>query len=128
MLGKTILSTSFLNSPSLHQFGNKVLRCLLKNNRECIPINPKEDAIEGVKCVKDLKDLGLPEKTALSFVTPPQVTLAMVEKAAGLGYKRIWMQPGSEDAAVITRCKELHLPVIAGGPCLLVELGCGDHE
>ena len=53
--------------------------------------------------------------------------LAVTEKvvvevvAAGIGH--IWMQPGAESAVAIDECTTAGLSVIAGGPCLLVELG-----
>jgi hypothetical protein len=36
------------------------------------------------------------------------------------------MQPGAESERAIERAEELGLSVIAGGPCLLVEIGRRD--
>ena len=109
-------------SPRRHKYGNKVLRCYLQHGRDAIPVHPRETAIEGVACAKDLASL--PRKVhGLSIITPPPVTEKLVEEAARLGITRLWMQPGAESPRAVQRAKELGLSVIAGGPCLLVVMG-----
>ena len=46
----------------------------------------------------------------------------MVEKAAEMGAEVLWMQPGAESPNAIRRARQLGREVIAGGPCVLVEL------
>jgi predicted CoA-binding protein len=104
------------------KYGNKVLRCYLQNDLVAWPVHPSEAEIEGVPCSPDLASL--PEAVhGLSIVTPPAITATLVEEAAKLGIKRLWMQPGAESNAAIARAKELGLTLIAGGPCILVALG-----
>jgi predicted CoA-binding protein len=38
------------------------------------------------------------------------------------GARRVWMQPGAESGAAIRKAEAAGLSVIAGGPCVLVEL------
>lgn len=58
-----------------------------------------------------------------------EVTVGILEEAAKLGISKIWLQPGCEDDSVISKQAELGLKdVIYGGPCVLVELGFGDHS
>jgi predicted CoA-binding protein len=85
-------------------------------------VHPKERVVEQVPAVPDLASL--PEKVrGVSIITPASVTERLVEEAAKAGIKRLWMQPGAESAAAIRRAEELGLSVIAGGPCVLIELG-----
>jgi uncharacterized protein len=107
------------------KFGNRVLRCLAASGREVWAVNPRETApeVEGRPCVADVASLPGPID-GLSIVTPPAVTEALIEEAARAGIRRVWMQPGAESAAAIRRAEELGLEPIAGGPCVLVELGC----
>ena len=56
-------------------------------------------------------------------ITPPKVTEAVVEEAGRLGIKHLWMQPGAESDAAVSRARELGMNVISGGPCVLVVLG-----
>ena len=104
------------------KYGNKVLRVYLQHNLPAFAVNPKVDTVEGVPTYPDLASL--PETVhGVSVITPPKVTEAIVEQAGELGIKNIWLQPGSESEAALSRAKELGMNVIAGGPCILVALG-----
>lgn len=104
------------------KFGNKVLRCYLQHYLTVYPINPIDDFIEGLSCLKELADL--PESVkSISIVTPPEITEIIVEQAIKKGIHNIWMQPGAESDAAIEICLKNNLNLIANGPCILVELG-----
>lgn len=106
------------------KYGNKVLRAYLAHHYTAYPVHPKEKVVEGIPAFPDLASL--PEKVrGLSIITPAVVTERLVEEAAKAGITRLWMQPGAESDAAIRRAGELGLSVIAGGPCVLVELGEG---
>ena len=104
------------------KYGNKVLRCYLQHGREVYPIHPSLGEVEGQQAYPSLADLPVPVPS-ISVITPPSVTEKIVEQAAQAGVKRIWMQPGADSPAAITRARELGMEVIAQGPCLLVVLG-----
>ena len=104
------------------KYGNKVLRSYMQSDLEAHPVHPREEEIEGLRAYPDLGSL--PEVPhGITVVTPPSVTEAVVEEAAQVGVKHVWMQPGAESDEAIARAAELGLGVIAGGPCLLVVLG-----
>ncbi|MFG0319004.1 MAG: CoA-binding protein [Planctomycetota bacterium JB042] len=107
------------------KYGNKVLRCYLQNGREAHPINPKGGTIEGRTAYPDLESVPEPID-GVSFITPPAVTLALLESCRERGIERVWMQPGSESPEVVARAEELGLDAIADGSCLLVVLGFRD--
>jgi len=107
------------------KYGNKVLRCYMQHGLEVHPINPRADQIEGLACVGSLTDLARPA-ASVSIITPPPITLAVVEEAAAAGYQRLWMQPGAESQEAVDRAQALGLDVIHSGPCLLVVLGYGE--
>ncbi|CAM9447558.1 unnamed protein product [Choristocarpus tenellus] len=109
------------------KFGNKVLRCYSNNGKEVTPVNPREDTIEGLKCVASLSSLTNLHGTAVSVVTPPAITLGVIEEVSRLGLTTpVWLQPGSENPEVIERANELGVALIHGGPCVLVQFGCSD--
>ncbi len=109
------------------KFGGKVLAACLRHGRVAFPVNPRERQVLGIRCVATLRDL--PEAVeAVSIVTPPAVTERIVEDAAAAGARRVWMQPGAESPRAVARAKELGLDVIAGGPCLIVELDALDER
>jgi predicted CoA-binding protein len=103
------------------KIGNQVLRAYLEAGRPVFPVNPTVDAVEGLKSYPDLASL--PEAVhGISVITPPHITESIVEQAAMLGIKHIWLQPGAESEQAVRRAEELGMNVIAGGPCLLVVL------
>ena len=107
------------------KYGNKVLRCYLQHGLEVYAVNPGATEVEGVASVSSLGQLPTPVR-GISVITPPDVTERVVENAPAAGAEFVWMQPGSESAAAVTRAETLGLTVISGGPCLLVALGFRD--
>lgn len=109
-------------STNRDKYGNKVLRCYMQNDLAVFPINPRADEIEGLPCYADLASA--PEKIhGLSIITPPAITEKVIDEAATLGIKHIWMQPGAESDTAIEKAEAHGMNVIASGPCLLVVLG-----
>ncbi len=106
-------------SANRDKYGNKVLRAYQQHGQEVYPINPRADAIEGLKAYPSLA--AVPVKLrAVSIITPPKVTEQVVKEAAAAGVKFVWMQPGAEDDEAIRTAENLGLEVIARGPCYLV--------
>lgn len=104
------------------KYGNKVLRCYMQNGREVVPVNPRADEVEGLKAVAGLAALGDPPP-AVSVITPPAITVKVIEEAAAAGIRHVWLQPGAESPEAIERAKSLGLDLIHSGPCVLVVLG-----
>ena len=104
------------------KYGNKVLRSYMQHGRDVVPVNPKDATVEGLAAVKSLSEIQ-PPPDAVSVITPPKVTEAVVEEAGRLGIRHLWMQPGAESDAAVTRARALGMNVISGGPCVLVVLG-----
>jgi len=113
-------------STDRHKYGNKVLRCYLQNGYQAVPVNPKEKEIEGIPCVATVLDLP-DDVTSISIITPPSVTEQVVDLAIQKGIRNIWMQPGAESSAAVSKCREHNINVIADGSCLLVVLGYHEH-
>ncbi len=104
------------------KYGNKVLRVYVQNDRPVYPVNPRADEVEGLKAYPDLASLPEPVH-GVSIITPPAVTEQIVEDAISLGIGHLWMQPGAESDAAVTRGEEAGISVIHSGPCILVVLG-----
>lgn len=107
------------------KFGNRVLRHYLRHGRTPVPVNPRVDTVEGLPAYPDLRAAvaAFPDLDRASIITPPAVTEAVVDEAIALGTIRmLWMQPGAESPAAIARARDAGIEVIAGGPCVLVEL------
>jgi uncharacterized protein len=127
----TVKIDTFLAAPAFavvgasddeRKFGHKCFVSYLKTGRKAYPVNPKVETVLGHTAYKTLTEI--PEKIeSVSIITPPAVTETVVDEAIALGVKNIWMQPGAESKAAVTRAEQAGINVIYGGPCLLVTLG-----
>ncbi|PFH53951.1 hypothetical protein AMATHDRAFT_72972 [Amanita thiersii Skay4041] len=126
-LQKTFLSSPFFAvvgaSKDPSKFGTKVLDWYKARNYDVTPVHPKESELEAIQTVKSITDLSSPKETSVSIITPPKVTLSILEQAKQLSIPALWLQPGAEDSAVVEFIKANNLSgrVIYGGPCILVE-------
>ncbi|HXV77430.1 MAG TPA: CoA-binding protein [Candidatus Polarisedimenticolaceae bacterium] len=108
-------------SRSRTKYGNKVLRAYLQTGRRVYPVNPNADDVEGLRAWPDLASL--PERPhALSIVTPPDTTQAIVRDAIELGIEHLWLQPGAEQDSAIGLAERAGCNIIHSGPCILVAL------
>lgn len=101
------------------KYGNKVLRAYQQHGMEVYPINPRATEIEGLKAYASLAEVPV-KLRAISVITPPAITLQIIEAAAAVGVRMVWMQPGAESIEAIRLAEALGMEVIAGGPCFLV--------
>lgn len=109
------------------KYGNKVLRCYMQHHYTVYPVNPNEPVIEGLNTIASLADLP-DEVHSISIITPPTITEKIIEQAIAKNIKHIWMQPGAESRAAIQACERHGINLIAGGPCILVQLGFKETE
>jgi predicted CoA-binding protein len=115
-------------SKNRNKIGNRVVFWYKKNmtdnsiheNKLLFPVNPKEKEIEGIPCISSLNSLPHPKLTSISIITPPSITIKLLEEGERLGIKHFWLQPGSEDEACLSFARDHELDVIAGGPCILI--------
>ncbi|RKP09395.1 NAD-P-binding protein [Thamnocephalis sphaerospora] len=108
-------------SSARQKFGNRVLRWYQDHNLPVTPVHPRETEIEGLPCVTSLEGLSDPTHTAVSVITPPSVTLTVLQQAKALGVPYVWLQPGAENAECVQYAEEQGLQLIYGGPCILVQ-------
>ncbi|KAJ7141226.1 NAD-P-binding protein [Mycena epipterygia] len=105
------------------KFGTKILNWYKARSMNVQPIHPKETHLEGIATVSTVAELPTPAETSISIITPPKVTLSILQSAFPLGVPAVWIQPGAEDESVVKWVKEngMEQRVIYGGPCILME-------
>ena len=82
------------NDPN--KYGNIIYKKLKFRGYEVYPVNPKYEEVEGDPCYRDLRSL--PRKPeVINMVVSPKRGKAIIEEAAELGIKNIWLQPGAYD-------------------------------
>jgi len=78
-----------------NKYGNKIYQDLRTKGYNVVPINPKEELIEGDKAYPSIESMEkLPD--IANFVVPPPVAMKIAQHIANLGIKHLWFQPGSE--------------------------------
>lgn len=82
------------------KFGQVVFRDLRKKGMDVVPVNPKADTIDGVKCYSSVSDLPA-DVRGLIFMTPKEETLAVAREAIAHGIKDLWVQQGAETMELI---------------------------
>jgi len=105
-------------SRSGKKFGNMVVKELKTKGYEIFPVHPEAKEIDGIACYPDLKSLnGKVDGVWISI--PPKKVPAILEEAAGIGLKNIWLQQGAWSNEVQQSIDQLGLPVISK-KCILM--------
>jgi predicted CoA-binding protein len=99
-------------SRNRHKFGNLAYTELKKRGYEVSAIHPTEKEIAGVPCSPNLTALRGKIDAVLISVRPQQA-LTVVEEAAAIGLKNVWLQQGAESSDVLDVAKRLRLNVVA---------------
>ncbi|KAJ7467141.1 NAD-P-binding protein [Mycena latifolia] len=105
------------------KFGTKILQWYQTRKLDVQPIHHRESHLEGLATLRSVAELPRPKETSISVVTPPTVTLSILQTALPLGVPAVWIQPGAADESVAAWVKEngAEQRVIYGGPCILRE-------
>ena len=107
------------------KFGNKVLRWNIHTHLPVTPVHPVLLNIEEIPTITDVGQAIATQKTSLSIVTPPRVSLSVLQKYVNsVNACAFWLQPGSADTAVTLwiRQQPSHIQdkIIYTGSCILV--------
>ena len=79
-------------SSNPEKYGNIILHDLHDNGYHILPVNPKEEKIDGITCYKNLTEI--PEKIdVVVFVVPPQIAVNVLEEVVELGIQNVRFQP-----------------------------------
>jgi acyl-CoA synthetase (NDP forming) len=102
------------------KYGNKAVRAYLLNGFRVYPVNPKEEAIEGLKVYRSI--LEIPEEVdRATLYVPPKVGLKVIEEIAEKGVKELYFNPGSESDELVEKARKLGLnPILA---CSILAVG-----
>ncbi len=101
------------------KYAYKILKTLMQKGYEVYPVNPRLRYVERLKCYRRISDIPV-VVDVVDIVTPPPVTATIVRECKQMGIRRIWLQPGSEDEAIIRFCRDNGMDVIYN-LCLILE-------
>lgn len=102
------------------KYGFRIYRNLKAKGYRVYAVNPGRDTVDGDPAYRSLADL--PEVPSIvDIVVPPPAALAVLRECSALGLRKVWVQPGAEDAAVLEYLSTGDFEYRAGGPCIMVE-------
>ena len=102
------------------KFGNKSVRAHQQAGYDVYPINPRGGEIEGLAVYRTLAEVPV-KLDRISVYLPPERVVPALDEIAAKGCDELWLNPGTTDAEVVTRAKELNLRPTLG--CSIVDLG-----
>jgi predicted CoA-binding protein len=105
-------------SRSGKKFGNAAGKELLAKGYEIYPVHPNALEIEGITCYPDLKSLD-GKVDAVWISIPPSMVPPVLEEAAQIGLKNVWIQLGAWSKEVQQNVDRLGLSVVSR-KCILM--------
>ncbi|WP_297092380.1 CoA-binding protein [Thermococcus sp.] len=106
-------------SPNPSKYGNIILKDLVGKGYEVLPVNPKHEEIEGLRCYRSVRELP-GDVDVIVFVVPPAVGLGIAREAVEAGFKRLWFQPGAESDDIARFLDEKGVEY-SFGKCIIAE-------
>ena len=102
------------------KFGNRALRAFRQQGYTVVPINPKEREVEGLKAYRSVLDVPGSIDMA-TFYVPPEVGERVIEEVARKQIAEVWLNPGAESDALVSRARALSIQPIVG--CSIMAIG-----
>ena len=102
------------------KFGNRIYRDLRSKGYNVVPINPKDENIEGDKAYTSIQMMEeLPD--IVNLVVPPPIAMKVAQNAVELGVEYLWFQPGSESDELENWLKDTDGINYLINACIMVE-------
>lgn len=102
------------------KFGNKALRAFEKQGFRVVAINPNEGEVEGHRTYASVLDY--PDAIDMATVyVPGSVGVRVMDDLARKGIPEVWLNPGADDDAVVSRAKQLGLKTVIA--CSIIGIG-----
>lgn len=101
------------------RYANKAIRLLVTNGYSVLPVNPREEEIEGLPVFHDLKEIKEPVHT-ITIYLGPQRSENMGEDIIRLKPERAIFNPGTESAQLKSQLEAAGIRCVEG--CTLVML------
>jgi predicted CoA-binding protein len=100
-------------STDRRKYGNKAVRAFARQGYDVVPIHPSAGAVEGLRAYASVLDVPGAIDEASIYV-PAGVGIRVLDEIARKGIRRVWLNPGADDPAVVARARQLGLdPIVA---------------
>lgn len=108
------------------KFGNKAVRAYQRAGWTVYPINPHEDQIEGLPAFHSLSQVPVAKLDRISVYLQPTVGWQLLPGLAKVVVGEVWFNPGAADEELLSRARDLGIPVVSG--CSIVDIGASPRE
>jgi predicted CoA-binding protein len=102
------------------KYGNKAVRAFRQGGWTVYPVNPSVPEVEGLPTYASIADIPGPIDR-ISMYVPPKVGKAMLPAIAAKSPQEFFLNPGSEDAELISAAEAVGLHPIQA--CSIVNIG-----
>lgn len=100
------------------KYGGIVYRRMKGLGYRVFAVNPNRATVDGDPSYPDLASL--PEApTMVNFVVPPRIGAGVADEAIGLGYTKLWFQPGADATPLTERLRAAGADVLTDA-CIMV--------
>ena len=107
-------------SQDQRKYGNRAVRAYLRRGWTVYPVNPNEAVVEGLPTFRSVTDIPVALDRATVYV-PPAVGIALLPALKEKKIPEIFLNPGSEDDALLAEAERLGLDVIQA--CSIIDIG-----
>lgn len=114
---KTVVVLGASKKPE--RYANKAIRLLKEHDFPVIPVNPREDQIEGLKVIHEIGDINQPVHTITLYIGP-QRSEGLGRDIINLKPERVIFNPGTESETLKNQLEEAGIQCVEG--CTLVML------
>jgi len=108
------------------KYGNKSVRAHQAQGWIVFPVNPKGGTIEGLDVYSSIADVPVERLDRVSVYLPPAVALSVLDDIAAKGCDELFLNPGSDDEAVVEKARQLGLEPIQA--CSIVDIGMSPSQ
>jgi predicted CoA-binding protein len=107
------------------KFGNKAVRAFRQAGYTVVPITPNQESVEGLRAYASVLDAPGPIDLATLYV-PHSVGERVIDEVARKGINEVWINPGAESPALVSRARDLDL--IVACHCSILAIGLRPSE
>jgi hypothetical protein len=100
------------------KFGSMAYKELKERGYQVIAVNPAAEEVQGDPCYPNLTAVK-GEIDGVLITVPPEKGLQVIQEAASLGLRNVWIQQQAESPELISTGKDLNLNMVTG-KCILM--------